>query len=418
MDTLSDKKITRLVATQGTTRVYELEDGHWLAAHGGTVAWRNNNPGNLKFEFKGSADSSVHSHRSKEKALESAQSHYDGVVDLDQWGNAVFESYEAGRSAQKKLLLGDNMADKTVDDLVKAYSKADYSGKTHYDHQASVIYATAEAEGQDLHGKKVKDMTTAELDALADGVAKAESWKAGTTKVTPPLTDAELKEALRNQKPVAVHLYRQGDHGEAVGRFQKELATLGYTAADGEAIKPDRDFGHRTKEAVMSFQKAHALTPDGVIGKDTAAGLAQAVLQKSALTALTLDNSQHPGHPMFQQALAGVGQLDRAQGRATDFRSYNLSGALAVAARKEGLERIDQVLLSKDASRAIAVQGDMHSPLRRFADVDVLSGINRPLAQSSTDWSLFQAPGRQNVQAPTPLMQSADVQLAQPSMQR
>ena len=83
MDTLSDKKITRLVATQGTTRVYELEDGNWLAAHGGTVAWRNNNPGNLKFEFKGSADSSVHSHRSKEKALESAQSHYDGVVDLD-----------------------------------------------------------------------------------------------------------------------------------------------------------------------------------------------------------------------------------------------------------------------------------------------------------------------------------------------
>ena len=418
MDTLSDKKITRLVATQGTTRVYELEDGHWLAAHGGTVAWRNNNPGNLKFEFKGSADSSVHSHRSKEKALESAQSHYDGVVDLDQWGNAVFESYEAGRSAQKKLLLGDNMADKTVDDLVKAYSKADYSGKTHYAHQASVIYATAEAEGQDLHGKKVKDMTTAELDALADGVAKAESWKAGTTKVTSPLTDAELKEALRNQKPVAVHLYRQGDHGEAVGRFQQELATLGYTAADGQAIKPDRDFGHRTKEAVMSFQKAHALTPDGVIGKDTAAALAQAVLQKSALTALTLDNSQHPGHPMFQQALAGVGQLDQAQGRATDFRSYNLSGALALAARKEGLERIDQVLLSKDASRAIAVQGDMHSPLRRFADVDVVSGISTPLAQSSTDWSQFQAPGTQNVQALTPLMQSADVQVAQPSIQR
>ena len=418
MDTLSDKKITRLVATQGKTRVYELEDGNWLTAHGGTVAWRNNNPGNLKFEFKDSADSSVHSHRSKEKALESAQSHYDGVVDLDQWGNAVFESYEAGRSAQKKLLLGDNMADKTVDDLVKAYSKADYSGKTHYAHQASVIYATAEAEGQDLHGKKVKDMTTAELDALADGVAKAESWKAGTTKVTPPLTDAELKEALRNQKPVAVHLYRQGDRGEAVGRFQQELATLGYTAADGQAIKPDRDFGHRTKEAVMSFQKAHALTPDGVIGKDTAAALKQAVLQKSALTALTLDNSQHPGHPLFQQALTGIGQLDQAQGRATDFRSYNLSGALAVAARKEGLERIDQVLLSKDASRAIAVQGDMHSPLRRFADVDVVSGISTPLAQSSTDWSLFQAPEKQNVQAPTPLMQSADVQVTQPSMQR
>ncbi|MCP1374678.1 hypothetical protein NC595_11440 [Dyella sp. Sa] len=76
------------------------------------------------------------------------------------------------------------------------------------------------------------------------------------------------------------------------------------------------------------------------------------------------------------------------------------------------------MLLSKDASRAIAVQGDIRSPLRRFADVDVVSGINTPLAQSSTDWSLFQVPEKQNVQAPTPLMQSADVQVAQPSMQR
>ena len=32
--------------------------------------------------------------------------------------------------------------------------------------------------------------------------------------------------------------------------------------------------------------------------------------------------ADHPAR-FFQQALAGVGQLDAAQGRATDFRSYN-----------------------------------------------------------------------------------------------
>ncbi len=96
----------------------------------------------------------------------------------------------------------------------------------------------------------------------------------------------------------------------------------------------------------------------------------------------------------------------------------NLSGALALAARKEGLERIDQVILSEDASRAIAVQGDARSPMRRFANVDVVSGINTPLAQSSTDWSQLQGPAVQNMQAPTPLMQSMDVQVAQPPMQR
>ncbi len=89
-----------------------------------------------------------------------------------------------------------------------------------------------------------------------------------------------------------------------------------------------------------------------------------------------------------------------------------------MAARKEGLQQIDQVILSEDASRAFAVQGDIRSPLRRFADVDVVSGVNTPLAQSSTDWSQFQTPGMQYMQAPTPLMQSADAQVAQPSMQR
>ena len=76
------------------------------------------------------------------------------------------------------------------------------------------------------------------------------------------------------------------------------------------------------------------------------------------------------------------------------------------------------MILSEDASRAIAVQGDIRSPLRRFADVDVVSGVSTPLAQSSTDWSQLQVPGMQNLQVATPLMQSADVQVAQPSLQR
>jgi len=56
MDVLSDKKIDKLIATQGMTRVYELEDGSWLTARDGTIACRNNNPGNLKFGFIDSAD--------------------------------------------------------------------------------------------------------------------------------------------------------------------------------------------------------------------------------------------------------------------------------------------------------------------------------------------------------------------------
>lgn len=233
--------------------------------------------------------------------------------------------------------------------------------------------------------------------------------------------DPDIEQALKaiGQGHRSHHaVLHQGSHGHAVVALQNELAKLGLTDSHGHQLKPDGDFGPSTHFAVETFQRKHGLEHDGKVGSNTAAALKQATLQQSAITAMTLDHPQHPGFPLFQQAVTGVGHIDQAQGRATDFLSYNLSGALALAARKEGLERIDQVILSEDASRAFAVQGDMSSPLRRFASVDVVSGINTPLAQSSTDWSQFQTPGMPNVQAPAPLMQSADVQIAQPVMQR
>lgn len=93
--------------------------------------------------------------------------------------------------------------------------------------------------------------------------------------------------------------------------------------------------------------------------------------------------------------------------------SYNLSGALTVAARREGLEQIDHVLLSEDAMRVFAVQGDFNSPLRRFTDVEVVNGMNTPLTQSSSDW-LRLNPQMPSVQASTPATPEADVQMSQP----
>lgn len=43
-------KITGLIRTEGKTCVYQMDDGSVETREGGTVSWRNNNPGNLKFE--------------------------------------------------------------------------------------------------------------------------------------------------------------------------------------------------------------------------------------------------------------------------------------------------------------------------------------------------------------------------------
>jgi peptidoglycan hydrolase-like protein with peptidoglycan-binding domain len=433
MDVVSDKRITGLEATQGTTRVYSLEDGSWLKASGGTVAWRNNNPGNMKFGFKDSADHTVHTSRTREHALHDAQARYQGVVSLDQWGNAVFESYEAGRKAQEKMLT-HNMGDKTVEELVKAYSTKDYSGTPHHQAQIATIYATAKAEGVDLHGKKVQDMTGRELDALADGLSKAEGWKAGKVEHMPPMSQDDLHKMLHQPehqttanpaehhaapkaaehhaapatehhaspkaaehhaaaKPVEHHaakaaphpVYHAGDHSQGIKQMQEHLNQLGVHSADGKALQADQKFGQHTKEAVESFQRAHGLKPDGIAGEKTLGAIATAIDQQHAAKAHApqLNDAAHPANHIYRQAYNQVSQLDAQHGRESGPHTAAFSGALTAAAVNAGMNRIDNVMLSDDGKQGYAVQGDLNSPFKQHAQVDVMQAIQTPLAQSS-----------------------------------
>ncbi|MCC4585837.1 peptidoglycan-binding protein [Xanthomonas sp. NCPPB 1067] len=180
---MSDPKITRVVSSVGTTRTLEMDDGSVITRSGGTVSWRNNNPGNLKFEFAGSADKTVNNPRTREQALEAAQNRYQGVVGLDQWGNAVFESYEAGRAA-KIQLLEHRFAEKTVEEILPSYSTADYSGRTHHKEQAAAIFAEGDRHGVDLREKTVGQMSVREREVLADGIRRFEGWRAGEVTIT------------------------------------------------------------------------------------------------------------------------------------------------------------------------------------------------------------------------------------------
>lgn len=182
---MSDDKVRRLVRSEGKVRTLEMEDGSVVERDSGSVSWRNNNPGNLKFEHVGSADKSVKSVRTRDQALVDAQARYQGVVGLDQWGNAVFESYEAGRAA-KIQLLERRCGDKTVEELVQSYSVADYSGKTNHAAQAAFVYAEGDRQGVDLRSKEIGAMSAAELAAVADGIKGFEGWRVGQVRVLQP----------------------------------------------------------------------------------------------------------------------------------------------------------------------------------------------------------------------------------------
>lgn len=194
----SSDKIIRLVATEGKKRIYQMADGSTETRTGGTVAWRNNNPGNLKFEFKGSADKTVKSKRTKEKALRDAQKRYDGVVALDQWGNAVFETMEAGAIAKARLLKQQH-SQKNFSQMLRSYAKDDYSGKTNYASYEAIINRTAKEKGVSLKGKKIGEMTDAEFAALAEGMVRAEGLKKGNSvRTSNQLTTATNPKSLAN----------------------------------------------------------------------------------------------------------------------------------------------------------------------------------------------------------------------------
>jgi peptidoglycan hydrolase-like protein with peptidoglycan-binding domain len=63
-----------------------------------------------------------------------------------------------------------------------------------------------------------------------------------------------------------------GDSGPAVKELQRALTSLGYASG-----KADGDFGSSTQRALMTFQTAHQLAPDGVLGPATRAALVKAL---------------------------------------------------------------------------------------------------------------------------------------------
>jgi peptidoglycan hydrolase-like protein with peptidoglycan-binding domain len=187
---------------------------------------------------------------------------------------------------------------------------------------------------------------------------------------------------------------RQGSHGDKVIAVQSDLAKLGFTDAHGRSLNPDGNFGSDTKEAVKKFQEANHLTPDGVVGSTTNAAIDANLLEAAQSSlALTLTDAAHPGNAMYLQSLDAVCRLDAQHGRTSDQVSGNFAGALALAARDNGMTRVDHVVLSDDSSRAFAVQGDMNSLFKRYTDVDVAQAVATPLTQTSAQWN-------QNIQQP------------------
>lgn len=223
-------KITGLVRTEGKTRVYQMDDGSVETREGGTVSWRNNNPGNLKFEYAGSADKTVTSKRTPEAALAAAQNRYSGVVALDQWGNAIFETEAAGRAAKAQLLRNTH-GEKTIPEMLKGYAVDDYTGKADTDAYAKSVYSVGDSQGVDLRDKKIKDLSAKEFEALLDGMKKVEGFREGTVTRTPSRADAETTPLSPEQQKVHQMAVDALGHQLGATHSPEQIDTLARSAA-------------------------------------------------------------------------------------------------------------------------------------------------------------------------------------------
>jgi len=101
-----------------------------------------------------------------------------------------------------------------------------------------------------------------------------------------------------------------------------------------------------------------------------------------------LDLPAHPDHEFFRQVRGRVVELDRTLGRAPDYYTDNISSALTVQARADGLDRVDHIELSErgDVLRAMQVPtGRTDYPFTLRTAV-ATAEASTPMEQSAAKW--------------------------------
>jgi hypothetical protein len=160
-----------------------------------------------------------------------------------------------------------------------------------------------------------------------------------------------------------------------VRELQGALTRLGYRDAHGHVLKPDGDFGDRTREAVQAFQRAHGIDAIGVVGPQTRAALRQAGQHSTPL------DPAHPDHALHRQGMAAVHELDAGLGRSRDGNSERMEASVTRLAKEKGLTRIDHVVVG-GSGNVFVVQGGLDDPAHRVAHMPLRAALETPVAES------------------------------------
>jgi hypothetical protein len=187
--------------------------------------------------------------------------------------------------------------------------------------------------------------------------------------------------AIRAGQAYADHLRTDGQ--ELISRMTpigRAVGQAGVEASDAIGAGVNH-IGHGAIAGAHALGMVPSYGADAVWGSSTGSPELDRLIHP-----VKLNNAAHPDHAMFQQALRGVHAIDASTGRSPDQMSENLAGSLTVEARRNGMSRIDHVVMNDDFSRAYAVQGEANSPFKKFAEVPTEVGVATSIDRSSADW--------------------------------
>jgi hypothetical protein len=283
----------------------------------------------------------------------------------------------------------------------------------------------AVAAGEYAREKAIQGAHATEHAAVAVGHATAQAYDETRDKVVQGAHVAahaadQAYDYARNKTVQGIHATERG------AQYVGHKAHQAYDYAQDKTVQGAHVAAHAAAEAAQGISHAahaagSAISKEASREYDTLTHPGEWLKDKPAAAPAApsprLDHQDHPDHAMYLLIRNGVHQIDAQQGRAPDQRSDNLAGALTIAAKTGGLKRVDEVVLSDDATRAYVAHHAIPRALTNTAHVEVAQAINTPLEKSSE--AAHQLNQQQSAQTQAQIQQNQQTQQSNgPTMTR
>ena len=234
-------------------RTYYYDDGTCLTKEGGTVAWRNNNEGNLR---PGELSASR--------------------IGVDKKDFAIFATPEDGKAAKRYLLFSSkSYRDLFLKKAINKYAPAK-------DNNDPVKYANFVMKRGNVSDKVMSTYTDDEQVRIMEAMKVQEGYKAGTEK----------RGTTDKKKPTNTYTVKLNYNVDSAVKYNKKLSyskkewqsiqnKLNDSLPKEKKITADGIPGKLTADAVYNFQSAKGLEADGKFGSNTSKTLGVAQSNKS-----------------------------------------------------------------------------------------------------------------------------------------